>query len=75
MAMKATPGTPRKDEAAPLNPQIKRSIDPSYHPRQDGSSPLQTTSVKVGEERNFWPVVWIVTAVAMVALTIYMLVG
>lgn len=69
-------GERRPDDGAPaVNPAIKKSIDRSYDPRQDGSSPLETTSVKVDEERNVWPMIWLATAVVMVLLTIYLLVG
>jgi hypothetical protein len=64
-----------EDGVPPVNPDLKRSIDPSYNPSQDGSSPIETASVKIDEERNVWPIVWLVTAVLMVFVTIYLLIG
>lgn len=75
MATKS-PRQDRSDDGLPhVSPDMKKSIDSSYNPRQDGSSPFETASVKVEEERNIWPIIWAVTAILMVLLTLYMLLG
>jgi hypothetical protein len=63
------------DGVPPVNPDLKKSIDASYNRNQDGSSPIDTASVKIDEERNVWPIVWLVTAVLMILVMLYLIVG
>jgi hypothetical protein len=75
MATKPTDKNRSDDGAPTVNPEIRKSIDRSYDPDLEGSSPLETTSVKVDQERNLWPIIWAVTTIVMVLLTIYLLWG
>lgn len=57
---------------APLNPALKQEVDKTFTPDQDGSTPLETISVKK-DEGTAWPFIWaIVTIVCLlVALVIF----
>jgi hypothetical protein len=75
-SMATKPPNNQSDESVPgVSSDIRKSIDASYDPGQDGSSPLETASVKVDEERNVWPIIWAVTVILMIVLTVYLLLG
>ena len=68
------PGRPG-DDVPGVNPAMKKSVDPSYHPDQHGSVPLETVSVKKTDERNPWPAIWAVTTIVMVLIALYLFVA
>lgn len=66
------------DELKPVpevRPDAQRRIDPEYDRSQDGSTPLETVSVKKNQERNVWPIIWAVTTVLMILIALYLILG
>lgn len=68
---------PRKPDGpnlvnAPLNPALKSEVDPSYGPAFKATDPMGTVSVKK-EEGTAWPMIWAVTAIVCVIITILLL--
>lgn len=57
-----------------LNPELKRTVDPDYAEAQHGSTPLETVSVKK-QGPAVWPVIWAVTVIAMVLITLFLIFG
>lgn len=75
MTSRRTAGDGLDHKAPDVRPDLNREIDPTYDPGQDGSVPLETISVRKDEERRIWPVVWAVTTIVMVLLTLYLIFG
>ena len=57
---------------APLNPALKSEVDPSYGSAFQGTAPLDTVSVKKAEG-TAWPMIWAITAIVCVVLTLVLL--
>jgi hypothetical protein len=55
---------------APLNPALKSGRDTVFDTSRSTPAPIDTASAKEGRGEG-WPVIWLVVAVACVALTIY----
>lgn len=72
------PGAPGADGAPPfpegLNPDLKRTVDADYAESQHGSTPLETVSVKKPGPA-VWPVIWAVTVIAMILITLFLVFG
>ena len=66
------PTSPRDSEPTGLNPELARSHDRTYAEEQHGSTPLDTVSVKP-QGPAVWPVIWAVTVVVLVAITLFLI--
>lgn len=66
------PAPPRDSEPTGLNPELARSHDETYAEDQHGSTPLDTVSVKP-QGPAVWPVIWAVTFVVLVAVTLFLI--
>lgn len=69
------PPRDERDAGAPLNPALHQTTEGSHGTRFEGTDPLETVSVKDGNEGSSWPTVWAVVAVVGVLVTIYLLVS
>lgn len=68
------PSKPPKPKADALNPDLKRGHDPTFDEGFNGSTPLDTISVKKNGPA-IWPVIWAVSTIVLVAITLYLLFG
>ncbi|SFS89051.1 hypothetical protein [Brevundimonas viscosa] len=66
------PTPPRDAEPTGLNPDLTQSRDETYAEDQHGSTPLDTVSVKP-QGPAVWPVIWAVTFVVLVAITLFLI--
>ena len=66
------PTPPRDTEPTGLNPDLTPSRDETYAEDQHGSTPLDTVSVKP-QGPAVWPVIWAVTFVVLVAITLFLI--
>ncbi|WP_157505392.1 hypothetical protein [Geminicoccus roseus] len=62
-----------KADGAPLNPALKEAKDSTYGADQQGTDPMDTVSVQK-DEGTAWPMIWAVTVIACVIITILLLV-
>jgi hypothetical protein len=58
-----------RDGAAPLNPALKSERDPDYGPDYQGTDFMETVSVKK-EEGRAWPMIWLVSFIVCVLVTV-----
>lgn len=66
------PTPPRDPEPTGLNPDLTQSRDETYAEDQHGSTPLDTVSVKP-QGPAVWPVIWAMTFVVLVAITLFLI--
>jgi hypothetical protein len=64
-------GEPAAD--APLNPALQRSTELTHGSSFEGTDPMESVSVKDGDEGSSWPMIWAVVAVVCVLVTAYLL--
>ena len=66
----APKGSPAEPET--LNPALKQGEDGDYAEANNGSTPLDTISVKKAGPA-VWPLIWAVTTIALVAITLFLI--
>ncbi len=57
-----------------LNPDLKQAADPDYADANNGSTPMETISVKKAGTA-VWPMIWAVTTAVLVAITLFLIFG
>jgi hypothetical protein len=67
------PQSPPPPDKTPLNPSLKRVVDPTYGPDQTGTDPMKSVSVDEGDGRA-WPLIWAAAAVICVIIAIVLIV-
>ncbi|MCV0416549.1 MAG: hypothetical protein K5831_16930 [Brevundimonas sp.] len=69
-----TDAAPKADPAEPqtLNPELRQGRDGDYAEANNGSTPLDTISVKKAGPA-VWPVIWAVTTIVLVAVTLFLI--
>ena len=73
MTVPSTPPPPPPRTEA-LNPDLKRGHDATFDEGLNGSTPLDTISVKKNGPA-VWPIIWAVATIILVAITLYLLFG
>jgi hypothetical protein len=64
----------QSSDAKALNPDLKPRHDATYDETQNGSTPLDTISVKKNGPA-IWPAIWAISTIVLGAIAIFLLVG
>ena len=67
-----SPSAPAHPET--LNPDLKQGNDGDYADANNGSTPMDTISVKKSGDA-VWPVIWAVVTLVLVAITLFLIFG
>ena len=73
MGTKPSGKSTKEADAAPLNPALRSGVDTTYGADHQGTDPMHTVSVQK-DEGTAWPMIWAITVIVCIIITIALLV-